>query len=243
MECLEFRRLLGSDPHASGADAREHLRNCPACAEAQARALAFESVLVRALAVPVPEGLAGRVLLTRLSGARQRERTRRHRTVWAALAVAAGLTLAIGIARYPRESVPPLSGLVIAHIDGGEREALKLRKPVAAAAVERAFADRGVTLQSVPAGISYVHECPVGPYRSVHMVMPENDTPVSVLYVVDHRTRNAGDFTGGALHGREIPIASGTLVLAAQATDHFDAIEHLWRDAIEGPAQVAAGSR
>ena len=45
------------------------------------------------------------------------------------------------------------------------------------------------------------------------------------------------------MQGREVPIANGTLVLAAQTDNRFDAVEHTWRDAIEGPAQVAAGSR
>lgn len=243
MDCLEFRRLLGSDPHISDRAAREHLEGCPFCADAHARAHAFESGLAQAMAVPVPTGLADRILLAQLTGERQHQRTRVRRLAWIALAAAASLALAIGVVRHQRATSASLADLVVAHIDGPERDALQLRAPVAAAAIERAFADRGVRLASVPAEVSYVHECPIGAYRSVHMVMPENGAPVSVLYVVDHPSRNSKNFLRAGMHGREVPIANGTLVLAAQTDSGFDAIEHTWRDAIEGPAQVAAGSR
>ena len=34
----------------------------------------------------------------------------------------------------------------------------------------------------------------------------------------------------------------GTLVMVAENASSFDALEHVWRDAIEGPADIAAGS-
>lgn len=243
MECLEFRRLLGSDPRVADREARDHARNCPACSDAQARASSFEGLIAEALAVPVPDGLAERILLAQLTGARQRvRRSWRRNTAWAALALAACMALAVGIVRSPSVEATQLSTLVVAHINGVERGALEKRSPVAAAAVVGAFADRGVRLQSVPTGISYVHECPVGDYKTVHMVMPEKDAPVSVLYVADHRSDTTRNVKGTAMRTREVPLGDGTLVLAANSDRHFDAIERVWRDAIVGPAQVAAGS-
>lgn len=243
MDCLEFRRRLGSDPRVNDREARAHLDSCPFCADATARSHAFEAGLARALAVPVPADLADRILLAQLTGARQHQRASRHRYVWIALAAAACMALAIGVVRHERPPVAALADLVVQHIDGPERDALQRTAAVPAASVERAFADRGVRLQSVPDGISYVRECPVGGYRSVHMVMPENGAPVSVLYVVDHRADASRDFRRNALTGREVPIADGTLVLASRSAERFDAIEHVWRDAIEGSPQTAAGSR
>ena len=242
MDCLEFRRRLGSEPRLRDVAALEHQRGCVACADAAARAQAFDADLARAMAVPVPDGLAERVLLAQLTGVR-RDGRRRRRAGWLALAAAASLALALGIARKPEVEAASLQELVVAHVNGPERAVMRQTTPVPAAAVERAFANRGVALQSVPDGVTYVHECPVGDYRSVHMVMPEHGAPVSVLYIVDHRTTVSGDFRRAALRGREVPVADGTLVLLAQADDRFDAIERSWRNAIEGPPQVAAGSR
>ncbi|MEP7098804.1 MAG: DUF3379 family protein [Dokdonella sp.] len=242
MDCLEFRRVLGSEPRVVDSAAREHLRSCSFCADATSRAQAFEARLAKSVAVPIPDGLADRILLAQLTGARAQRRSGVRRFGWIALAAAASIALAIGMVRY--QSAPDvLANLVIAHIDGAEKAALQLRAPIPATAIERAFADRGVRLASVPADVSYVHECPIGNWRSVHMVMPEQGAAVSVLYVVNHPRRSSNDFRRDGMHGREVPIANGTLVLVAQSAAHFDSIEHIWRDAIEGPAQVAAGSR
>lgn len=242
MDCLEFRRLLGSDPRIADPAARAHVEACPRCQDAYARAQAFEARLAQALTVAVPEGLADRILFAELTGERQR-RARRFRYGWIALAAAAVLVVTIGVVRREVLVGQSLPDLVVRHINGHERPALQLRAPIPAVDVEHAFADRGVRLASVPDGISYVHECPVGSYRTVHMVMPRDDQPVSVVYVTQHRASGATDFQRGALQGREVPIADGTLVMVAQNSTSFDSLEHAWRDALQGPAETAAGSR
>lgn len=243
MDCLEFRRLLGSDPRVADPAARAHLETCPRCQDAYARAQAFEARLAQALTVAVPEGFADRVLLAQLTGVRQRP-ARRFRYGWIALAAAAALVVAIGVVRREGAIGRSLPDLVIAHVNGEEKPALKLRAPVPSDEVARAFADRGVhLLAAVPADISYVQECPVGGYRTVHMVMPRNDQPVSVVYVTHYQAPGVTNFERGALRGREVPMADGTLVMLSENAASFDGLEHAWRDAIEGPAQTAAGSR
>ncbi|HKE47888.1 MAG TPA: DUF3379 family protein [Rhodanobacteraceae bacterium] len=242
MDCLEFRRLLGSDPRVTDPAARAHLEACPRCQDAHARAQAFEARIAQALTVAVPEGLADRVLLTQLTSERRR-RTTGFRYGWIALAAAAALVVAIGFVRRERTLGVTLPDLVVAHISGEERDALKTHDPVPSAEVDKAFADRGVHLASVPAGISYVHKCPVGDFRTVHMVMPRDDNPVSVIYVPRYHAPGVTNFERGALRGREVPIADGTLVMVGESATGFDSIEHAWRDALQGTAQTAAGSR
>ena len=240
MDCLEFRRLLGIDPRVTGAEARAHLDTCPRCADAVARAQAFDARIARAMTIAVPEGFADRILLAQLTAERHRP-NRRLRYGWIALAAAACLVVAIGVVRYTRAPAS-LPDLVVGHVNGEERNVLGNRTPVSSDDVARAFADRGVPLKSVPAGITYVSECPVGAYRTVHMVMPQDDQPVSVVYVTRHRVPAIAEFERGALHGREVPIADGTLVLLGENASRFDQLEHVWHDALEGTAAIAAGS-
>lgn len=242
MDCLEFRRLLGTDPRIADAAARAHLESCARCRDAYARAHAFEGRLSQALSVPVPEGLADRVLLHQLTGERQRRATG-FRYGWVALAAAASLALAVGLVMRQRAAAASIPDLVVAHVNGEEKPMLALRTPVASSEVKDAFSDRGVRLASVPEGVSYVAECGVGKYPTVHMVMPRNDQPVSVLYFPNYRVAAAQDFTRGTQQGREVRVANGTLVMLADDASAFDALEHTWRDALEGPAQTAAGSR
>jgi anti-sigma factor RsiW len=244
MDCLEFRRLLGSEPRVTDPAARAHLESCPRCQDAYARAQALEARIAGALAVAVPEGLADRILFAQITEERQRRRANGFRYGWGALAAAAALVIAIGVVVMRRESIgPSLPDLVVEHVDGKERDALNLRAPVPAADVDHAFADRGVALKSVPDGISYVHKCPVGGYRTVHMVMPVDDKPVGVVYVTHYRAPGVSNFERAGWEGREVPIADGTLVMVGPSASGFDRIEHAWRDAIEGPAETAAGSR
>jgi hypothetical protein len=243
MDCLEFRRRLGSGPQQLDSAAQAHLAACTAgCAEATAEAQAFEARLAAALAVPVPAGLAGRVQQAQRSAAAADPAPRR-RTAWIAFAAAASLALAFGVAQWRRNAVP-LQDLVVAHVTApDERAAWGLRDPLPDTRVEAAFSDRGVTLIGAPPqGIAYVAECGVGRWPSVHMVMPEQGQPVSVVYVPGHAGATAQTFQREQLSGRAVAIGNGTLFLLARTDGRFDALEHAWRDAIEGPAQVAAGS-
>jgi uncharacterized protein DUF3379 len=243
MDCLEFRRLLLSDPRVTDAAARAHLESCPRCQDAYARAQALEARIASALAVAVPEGLADRMLLAQITEERGRRATG-FRYGWIALAAAALLVVAVGLFTRREGAAPQgLPDLVLAHITGEERGAMDLRAPVRAAEIDRAFADRGVHLASVPEGVSYVHKCPVGDYKTVHMVMPVEDKSVAVVYVTRYRAPGVTNFERGGWEGREVPIADGTLVMLGPSAGAFDRIEHTWRDAIQGPAQTAAGSR
>ncbi|HEY0178118.1 MAG TPA: DUF3379 family protein, partial [Dokdonella sp.] len=158
---------------------------------------------------------------------------------WSALAAAACLALAIGAAYRPA-SPPPLSALVADHVTGPhERDALRRERPLPDSMVRRAFAARGIDLDHVPAGVSYVNECIVGDYRTVHMVMPQDGEPISVVYVARHREPER-DFAGDGLRGREVPIANGTLFLLARDDRRFGALEQAWRGALAAPPRLAA---
>jgi uncharacterized protein DUF3379 len=243
MDCLELRRQLGTDPRLADPAARAHLEDCAGCRDAHARAQAFDARIAHALAVGVPEGFADRVLLAQLTAERQRSGGRGLRYGWIALAAAAALVVAVGVLRRPGSVGASLPDLIVAHVTGEERDALNLRAPLPSAEIARAFADRGVTLASVPPDVSYVQKCPVGGYKTVHMVMPRDNEPVSVLYVTRYRAPGVTNFERDGLRGREVPIADGTLVMVAAHTAPFDGLEHAWRDALQGPAQTAAGSR
>jgi len=240
MDCLEFRRLLGSDPQVGDADARAHMATCSACAALAADAQAFEARLSAALAVPVPDGLAERILASRRSDVVEPFQPRR-RLGWIALAAAASVLLAFGVVRYRQAT--SLRAMVAAHVTApDEHAALAMVAPVPQAEVEHAFADRGVKLADVPPEVAYVSECPIGRWRSVHMVSAGAGGPVSVVYIVRDRAAKASGFHRAGLVAREVPMADGTLFMLAASDARFDALEHAWRNAIEGLPRVASGS-
>jgi len=110
---------------------------------------------------------------------------------------------------------------------------LAMAQPIPDADVRKAFAESGVTLGDVPAGISFVYCCPFGPYHSVHLVMPETNGPVTVLYLTEDAVKQRENFTQQGWQGRSVPLAHGTLVLLAHDTSRFDQVESAWRTVLE----------
>lgn len=242
MNCIEFRRRLGSDPHDREADMLAHRDGCPTCASARERALAFDAELERAMAMPLPEGLADRILLAQTTAERSAPALpvrRRGRRMAMAAALAASVALvAFGVYRTQQRATP-LGDLVIEHVLHHEPHAIEARGELAGNLIGAAFASRGVPLATVPDGISYVHECPVGPYRTVHMVMPEGDGAISVVYVADPDRRERRDSTRGTLRAREVPMGNGALVMVAADTRGFERVEKTWRAVLESPDRAA----
>jgi len=230
MNCLEFRRQLGVDPLSSGADFVGHRQECARCAEAAARAVEFEAALRRALNVEPATQLAESILLAQ---AMQQQRGRR---TWmrrgGMMALAATLVLAVGLGM--RVEASPLSAQAVEHLHG-EPEALTLTQAVPPASVRAAFAKRGIALRHDISGeVVYVGCCPMGRHLTVHMVMPGNTGPVTVIYVVDDRVKQRDDFQRDGWRGRSVPLGSGTLILLARDTGQFDSIESEWRTALQG---------
>lgn len=63
MNCLNTRRVLQVTPQENSAEITQHLAECEACRQFAARLQREEHLLAAAVAVPVPEQLAERILL------------------------------------------------------------------------------------------------------------------------------------------------------------------------------------
>lgn len=227
MNCLEFRRQLGIDRHVGG-DFAQHRAECARCAEASARANVFEKSLRGALEIDVPANLAESILLAQATKEQRARRPLRRHALW--LSMAAAAVLAVGIGVYAQaKSLPEIA---VNHL---KKEAFLLgkTKPIADESIRKAFARFGVSMADIPAGSSFVACCPVGKYVSVHLVVPESEGPVTVLYLVDDLRERRQDFIRDGFHGRSVPLAHGTLVLLGNDAAHFDDLETAWTSALQ----------
>ena len=237
MNCLDFRRRIGAEPRSRDPELLAHRDACKdGCAAFWQRAQRFEDDLEAALAVPVPEGLADRILLAQATGER-RQQVRRRRS-WMAMA-AAVLIVFIGTGLFWRQAdLNSLPALAVAHMPE-EIEALDLTHPMTDAQVEAGFVGRATRLKGpAPVGVTYVHDCRVGPYPAVHVVTRMNDEPVVALYMPGKMIDKSADFHRDGWDGREVALSGGTLVVMAQGASRqtMAAVERGWRAAIEGPA-------
>ena len=235
MNCLEFRRELNIHPQSTDADFVAHTRECPRCAQAQADAVAFEVTLGRALAIPVPSNLAESILLAQATQQRRERRRWAGGAGWLTLAAAAVIAVGVG---WRVTRAQPLGDVAIAHMLGEEAPALAMTAPVADDAVRKAFAKRGIEIAQVPADISYVQCCPVGKYKSVHMVMPRANGPVTVMYVVDDHVASRSDFAHDGWLGRSVPMAHGTLVMIGHDASQFAQIEQQWQSTLQTASRI-----
>ncbi len=239
MNCLEFRRRLGSEPASTLDSFVAHRADCPGCAAAQLRADEFEARIRRAAGVPAPVNLADRILLAQTTELRHGLRNRRRGFSALILAAAASIVVAVVALNQPAHEMPILAAMVDEHLREHVVSAAEARTEVPRQDVIDVFAQRGVSLAAVPDGVNYVHKCPAGPYESVHMVMPGGGAEVSVVYVVDAPPQSRIDFRSDGSYGREVPMGKGTLVMLAASNKGFDAIEDAWKSAMDaGVAQT-----
>ena len=232
MNCLEFRRRLGSEPASSDAAFVAHREECARCASAQLAADNFEEKILAALRIPVSTHLTDSIILAQITESRQRGRKRKRSFGALIVAAAASILIALVATQRPQPNIPVLAGLVIEHLHKHVVSLADTQNPLSKQDVMAVFASRGVSLASVPDGINYVHNCPAGPYKTVHMVMPERDGQVSVVYVVDKASAQTIDFSNDSMRGREVPLGEGSLVMLAKDDRNFDAIESQWRRAM-----------
>ncbi len=234
MDCLEFRRRIGAEPHSRDPELLAHRDGCAACMAAWERAQHLEHGLQEALAVPVPDGMAERVLLAQATGERRRHGRRRH----AGLAIAASLLIVVagGLLTWRHLDARSLPALAVAHVSA-EMDAFGPTGAVSAQAVVGDFTARGTTLRGpVPDGTTFVRDCDVGSHAAVHMVTRRDGEPVAVLYFPGQRVAETRDFSRQGWMGREVPTRNGTLMLLADGGSMplLAAVERDWRAAIDG---------
>ncbi len=244
MNCLEFRRLLATDPGSREARFLAHEGECGRCATAAAEARAFEGRLFAALAVPVPEGLADRILLRQTTDLRHGDTPVRRGSQPGWLKIAAAVVLAVGGvggATWLHYAGADLAELSVAHLPH-EPMALSARARIRSEEVNAMFASVDAPLIGTPGEVNYLHRCRVGKDMTVHMVVQAAEGPVTLLYFVDRKATDRRSFERNGVVGRQVPMGSGTLMLMASQDHSFDALEQTWRGAIVGATHEAAGA-
>lgn len=240
MNCLEFRRAVGTAPHHLDEDALAHRAACPRCNEALERALVFERSLAAAVAIPVPDNLAERILLRQTTAALHAPRAP-LRSWWSiAAAGVLGIALAALFGWRWWSANATLADLAIAHL-AHEPFALSARAEVDEDAVRAMFASLGAPVARSPGTVHYLNDCRLGERMSLHMVLQRDSGPVTAMYVPRlHEPRR--DFESVGVRGRETPVGAGTLILLAADAREFDAIESQFRRAFAGGDGAAFGA-
>jgi hypothetical protein len=212
---MEFRRVALASPQHPGPVALEHEAACPDCARFYLDLRQQEEALYQALSIPVPEGLADRVLL--LARPRLINRFGPPR-VWLP-ALAATLVLALGLAFMAPRGMSPetLAAGVIAHVRH-EPEVLAAEQRVPMAKLVRAFARSGGDLMSEPAQVSYAGRCPLpGGGHGEHIVLKTPQGKVTLILMPSKPVTAALRLFKDGLNVSVLPAGEGSLALVAES--------------------------
>jgi len=217
MNCLEFRRYKLADPRHVPDEARAHAAGCPTCAAFAREVDEKETELERALAVPVPEGLAERAIL----------RARSPYRGWRAWALAATVLLAVafGATQLLREpSSDQYARLAIEHVVM-EPESFTTVRNADAPAFRAVVEEFGATLEEMPGTIRYIRLCPVEGGYGWHIVFETPQGLATLLLVPGKRLPAPETASSASWSALARPVHGGYYAVIAptqEATARFD---------------------
>lgn len=218
MNCLEFRRLVLVDPRTLDEDARDHALECAACRETLERQRESDDKLFAALQVPVPDGLADRILVTR------GHRPARRRWTWG---IAASLFLALGAGIFGRRYLAhdPLGDEAIDHV-AHEPQSFTTTHTVGNEFLPAVLAEQGLKTVAALGPVTYERICPMDGRSARHIVIRTAQGPVTLFLMADnpdHRRRSSVESGGMAAVTK--PAAKGTIAIVASTMDQATAVE------------------
>jgi hypothetical protein len=200
----QYRRSLLADPHGADEALLAHRAECAACRGYTERLLAFEERVQRAMQVDIKSGAD--ILPFR---------PRASRGVWGArrsgvsrsLAVAASVTLALGVAGVAWLATPQrsLAADVVAHM-ADEPNAWKTRAPVQATQLDPILDEVHMRLNPNAPTVTYASPCLFRGHRVPHLVVQSPDGPVTVMVLSHESLRTVTHFDEQGYRGTIVPM-------------------------------------
>jgi hypothetical protein len=232
MNCFEFRRLVLAEPRVRTHEQDQHVAYCAACAAMTRELDVFEARIHDAARVPVPEGLAERVLL------RHKIRAPAVRALALAASVVAALAIGMLVYRQPAPQTEPVMSAAalgeahpavaaIAYVVDNESRLLAEGRTGDPAVMRSAFVRLGLKLPGSGVAVRYLGECPVPGGSGEHVVL---DTPaghVTLILVPEQRFGTRVIVTDRNKTAIASPARTGGYILISDSLSPLERIEKL----------------
>lgn len=222
--CLDYRRAKLADPTRLPAQARAHETGCPRCQAFARRMDAQEERIARALAVPVPDGLAERMLL----GVHSR------RPPWRLLALAASVVLSVSVGlQFWREGPRhDYARFAIEHVLH-EPEAFTDHRLADPEQFRYVLAQFGAELKAPVGRIRYMKLCPVPEGTGWHIVIETEFGLATLLLIPGQHPRGAQ--LEAALRGyvaMVVPAGQGYFAVVTDSADSVAAVAGMLKERV-----------
>lgn len=219
MNCIDLRRDALVQPLRLAPEAQAHVDACPACRAFIERQRELDAELFETLRVPVPDGLADRILVAH--GIRRR----RAPIAWA---IAATLMVAAGLAVLapPTFSGRALAGEAIAHVNH-EPQAFRIVHRHPAALLPSELATQGVHLARALGEVTYATLCPTSAGYAHHFVVATAAGPITLLLLpADATSRRRTLVESDGMAAIVLPAARGSVAIVAKSREQALAVEN-----------------
>ena len=219
MNCIDLRRDALAQPLRLVPEAQAHVDACPACRAFIERQRELDAELFETLRVPVPDGLADRILVAH--GIRRR----RAPIAWA---IAATLVAAAGLAVLAPATFSgrALAGEAIAHVNH-EPHALRAIDRHPAALLPSELEAQGVRLARALGEVTFATLCPMSAGHAHHLVVSTPAGPVTLLLMpADATSRRRTLVESDGMTAIVVPAARGSVAIVAQSREQALAVEN-----------------
>ncbi|HSO07744.1 MAG TPA: DUF3379 family protein [Pelomicrobium sp.] len=212
LNCLDARRALSGDPRQLAPAVAEHVAACPRCADYRAELLAQDERLAAALRVPVPDGLADRVLLRH---GLARSRAPRWLALAATLVVALGVGGFLGFERW--QQAPALEA--IAHVLEDEPHELAIGRSGDVSVLAPVLAAAGIDLGGEGIAVRYTGVCPFRGGYAHHVVLETPFGKATLLVSPDKPLNSTVIADREGLAALAAPAKQGSFSLVAESRE------------------------
>lgn len=173
----------------------------------------LEDDLTRAVQIPVPRGLNGRILA-------HQARHERRRLLWAFTLMASMAATALWL--YVRSGMGPLNPhltlgqAVIEHIQA-EPQALRDRDALDKRAVDQVLGAIGLRVGASLGAVTYAERCMFRARAIGHLVLDVEPEPLTLLFLPHETVDGPQTFEGGGFRGVLVAAGTGSLALVGRS--------------------------
>ncbi len=226
MNCLEFRREKLADPRRLSPEALAHMSECAACRGFAAEINVNEERLAAILAVPVPEGLAERIVLRRKTAARFSPR------LWA-MAATVVLTFAFGFQQWRDFSSQEYALLAIEHVMH-EPESFTSSRLADPRLFQTVMHNFGGEMQAPLGKVRYMKLCPVSEGTGWHIVFETEQGELATLILIPAKRMQAQSeqATVGGWNALARPGGQGYYAVITQSPETLGKVDELVRQRV-----------
>lgn len=221
MNCLEFRRLLDTDPDSKDDELVRHKAECESCAAFAARAARFSNTLSAAARIDAPENLESRILLRQsFSDSRTIFSTKRALALAASMLVVAGLVFS---GAYLLRQEDPLAREIFTRISQADAsfESITLLDKEA---VAEALAPVGLDLTGELEKVTYAGQSMLGGKLSAHMVIQGEWAPCTVFLIPEIEVASRYTIRGDNMKGVVVPFDGGAVVIVGAPQEMLEPV-------------------